>query len=151
MDDLMTENPEGSEILSLASEIVSAYAGRNQLSQSDLPSLIRSVYRTLSGLATGEVIGDDGTHGEPAPTPAVPIDASVAKDAVICLECGKGFKTLKRHLATEHDMTPADYKARWQLSKEYPLVAPSYSKKRAATAKKIGLGRKPNVEEQAPG
>jgi len=73
-------------------------------------------------------------------------DASVGKDAIICLDCGKGFKTLKRHLNAEHDMSPAEYRARWQLSKDYPLVAPSYSKRRSATAKKIGLGRKPKAK-----
>ena len=78
--------------------------------------------------------------------PAVPIDASVGKDAIICLDCGKSFKTLKRHISTEHGMTPVEYRDRWQLSKEYPLVAPAYSKRRSATAKKIGLGRKPKAE-----
>jgi len=133
------------DILTLAAEIVAAYASRNQMPTGELPDLIQTVHATLSGLASGA-----GDHAEPAaatapPVPAVPIDASVGKDAITCLDCGKGFKTLKRHLSTEHGLSPADYRDRWQLSKDYPLVAPSYSKRRAATAKKIGLGRKPKT------
>lgn len=134
----MSEGHSHADILPLAAEIVAAYVSRNQINHDTLPDLIRIVHGTLAGVADGTAEAED----EP-PAPAVPIDASVSKDAVICLECGKGFKTLKRHLSTEHDLTPADYKARWQLSKDYPLVAPSYSLKRAKTAKAIGLGRKP--------
>ena len=130
------------DVLVMAAEIVAAYASNNQMSQGDLPDLIRTVHATLQGLAGGEGSGA-GAEADTPPAPAVPIDASVSKDAIVCLDCGKSFKTLKRHLNTEHGMTPADYRARWQLSKDYPLVAPSYSKRRAATAKKIGLGRKP--------
>ena len=144
MSDTM-ETGQGLEddVLAMAAEIVAAYASNNQMSQGDLPDLIATVHNTLQGLASGT--GDGGAEGgaEAPPAPAVPIDASVGKDAITCLECGKTFKTLKRHLSTEHDMSPADYRARWQLSKDYPLVAPSYSKRRADTAKKIGLGRKP--------
>lgn len=132
------------EILTLAAEIVAAYASRNQMAQGELPGLIQTVHATLRTLAGGGPDGAPADAGpEAPPAPAVPIDASVAKDKIICLDCGKGFKTLKRHLSTEHGMSPADYKARWGLSKDYPLVAPDYSKRRAATAKKIGLGRKP--------
>ncbi len=130
------------DVLVMAAEIVAAYASRNQMAQTELPALISSVYGTLNGLAGGTASGADAAPEAP-PAPAVPIDASVSKDAVICLECGKGFKTLKRHISTEHSLSPADYRTRWQLSKDYPLVAPSYSKRRADTAKKIGLGRKP--------
>lgn len=130
------------DVLVMAAEIVAAYASNNQMSQGDLPDLIRTVHATLQGLAGGEGSGA-GAEADTPPAPAVPIDASVSKDAIVCLDCGKSFKTLKRHLNTEHGMTPVDYRARWQLSKDYPLVAPSYSKRRAATAKKIGLGRKP--------
>lgn len=128
------------DVLVMAAEIVAAYASRNQMAQSELPGLINTVYGTLSGLAGG---ASAEAAAEAPPAPAVPIDASVGKDAIICLECGKGFKTLKRHLSTEHGLSPIDYRTRWQLSKDYPLVAPSYSKRRADTAKKIGLGRKP--------
>lgn len=136
----------GDDILALSSEIVSAYASRNQMSQGDLTGLIQSVHTTLTGLANGTGDSGEAAGPEAPPSPAVPIDASVGKDAIICLDCGKSFKTLKRHLSTEHGLSPVDYRARWGLSKEYPLVAPSYSKRRAATARKIGLGRKPKAK-----
>lgn len=140
------EHDHGDDILSLTTEIVSAYANRNQMSQGDLPGLIQSVHATLSALASGTGESSAPAAAEAPPAPAVPIDASISNDAIICLDCGKNFKTLKRHLSTEHGYTPADYRARWGLSKDYPLVAPSYSKRRAATAKKIGLGRKPKAK-----
>jgi MucR family transcriptional regulator, transcriptional regulator of exopolysaccharide biosynthesis len=141
----MTEFDHSSDedILTLAAEIVAAYASRNQMSTAELPNLIQTVHATLSGLAGGTGDGTEPAAVETALAPAVPIDASVGQDAIVCLDCGKNFKTLKRHLSNEHGLSPADYRARWQLSKDYPLVAPSYSKRRADTAKKIGLGRKP--------
>ena len=141
------ETGQDDDVLVMAAEIVASYASNNQMSQADLPDLIRTVHGTLQGLAGGTDTGGDAAAEAP-PAPAVPIDASVGKDEVICLECGKGFKTLKRHLSTEHGLSPVEYKARWQLSKDYPLVAPSYSKRRAATAKKIGLGRKPGAKKK---
>ena len=131
----------------MATRIAAAYASRNQMASAELPDMIRSVFSTLSGLASG---GEEASEEAAAPSaplvPAVPIDTSVGKDAIICLDCGKGFKTLKRHISTEHGMTPAEYRDRWRLSKDYPLVAPAYSKRRSATAKKIGLGRKPKAK-----
>ena len=147
MPDLATDilaEDDGNEILGLATEIVAAYVSRNQMAQADLPGLIQSVHATLAGLAGGAPAEAEAPVEE-RPAPAVSIKASVKKDAITCLDCGKSFKTLKRHLSTEHDMSPADYKARWDLPKDYPLVAPSYSKRRADTAKKIGLGRKPQA------
>lgn len=140
----MIEYHDEDDILTLTTEIVSAYVSRNQMPQTDLSALIRDVHTTLSGLAGGDVETAEDMPEAP-PVPAVPIETSVKKDAIACLECGKGFKTLKRHLSTEHDMTPAEYKERWDLPKDYPLVAPSYSKRRADTARKIGLGRKPKA------
>lgn len=147
----MTDLPDveigdGYELLALTTEIVSAYASRNQMSQNELPDLIRRVHGTLNGLGGDEANAEVAAESEAPPTPAVPIKSSVKKDAITCLECGKSFKTLKRHLSTEHGMSPAEYKARWNLDRDYPLVAPSYSKRRADTAKKIGLGRKPSAE-----
>jgi len=140
------ENETGSneDLLILTTEIVAAFTGRNQMAAADLPTLIRTVHETMVGLAGGTQAEPEAEVSTPD-TPAVPIDASVGKDAIICLDCGKGFKTLKRHLSTEHGLSPAEYRDRWQLSKDYPLVAPSYSKRRSATAKKIGLGRKPKA------
>ena len=146
----MADTPEPNEmqpedILTLAADIVSAYASRNQMPHGDLPDLIHSIHATLTGLASGHEHKGEPTVEAP-PAPAVPIDASVSKDAIICLDCGKPFKTLKRHISTEHGFSPLEYRARWGLSKDYPLVAPSYSKRRADTAKKIGLGRKPKAK-----
>jgi len=138
-----TDMGQDDDVLVMAAEIVAAYASNNQVSQGDLPNLIQTVYGTLNGLSGGNGAAGADAAPEAPPAPAVPIDSSVAKDQIICLDCGKGFKTLKRHLNTEHGLSPVEYKARWGLSKEYPLVAPDYSKRRAATAKKIGLGRKP--------
>ena len=143
MSDTQEMAQDTDDMVVMAAEIVASYASNNQMAQGDLPDLIRTVHATLTGLGSGTGTGGHDDAADAPPAPAVPIDASVGKDAITCLECGKGFKTLKRHLSTEHDLSPADYRARWQLSKDYPLVAPSYSKRRAATAKAIGLGRKP--------
>ncbi len=145
----MSDTPElhpgaDDDVLVMAAEIVAAYASNNQMSQADLPDLIRTVHDTLNGLAGGAPAAE--AAAEAPPVPAVPIDASVTPDAIICLEDGKPFKTLKRHLRTAYDMSPEDYRERWGLSKDYPMVAPNYSAKRAETAKKIGLGRKPGTK-----
>ena len=135
------------EVLELTTEIVSSYASKNQMSATELSDLIRSVHSTLADLS-GSVSSrkksseNKGAEIEERPEPAVPINASVTDDAIICLEDGKSFKTLKRHLKTAYGMTPAEYRARWDLPKEYPMVAPSYSAQRSQTAKKLGLGRK---------
>lgn len=144
---LEIDHSDGDDILTLAAEIVAAYVSRNQMPTGDVPGLIQSVHATLSGLAAGGAgAGHEPAAAEVRPAPAVPIDSSIQQDAITCLDCGKPFKTLKRHLSTEHGLSPVDYRARWDLSKEYPLVAPSYSKRRAATARKIGLGRKPKAK-----
>ncbi|PRX33915.1 transcriptional regulator, MucR family [Meinhardsimonia xiamenensis] len=134
-------------LVELTAEIVSAYVSNNQLSAGELPGLVRDVHEALSGLS-GDREGADQqaaaqqAEPEPARAPAVPVNASVRDDAITCLECGKSFKTLKRHLSSEHGLDPAAYRERWHLSKDYPLVAPAYSRSRAKTAKSIGLGRK---------
>jgi predicted transcriptional regulator len=142
-DSIPLEEPsiEG-DIVALTAEIVSTYAGRSQMSPGDLPTLIRSVHQTLTDLSRGANPAAVDDLAAAPPVPAVPIKESVGKDAIICLECGNRFKTLKRHLNVEHNLSPSAYRNRWQLSKDYPLVAPSYSASRAKTAKKIGLGRK---------
>ncbi len=144
-DSTETDMGQDDDVLVMAAEIVAAYASNNQMSQGDLPDLIRTVYGTLDGLGSGTGDGGAAAATEAPPTPAVPIDASVTPDAIICLEDGKAFKTLKRHLRTAFDMSPEEYRERWGLSKDYPMVAPNYSAKRAETAKKIGLGRKPGA------
>jgi predicted transcriptional regulator len=125
------------EILALTTEIVSAHLSNNAVVQNDVPELIQSVFSKLNELAVGE---------EPASvelTPAVPIKKSVTDDYIICLEDGKKLKMLKRHLATAYNMTPEEYRAKWGLKPDYPMVAPNYAAKRQELAKKIGLGRKP--------
>jgi len=128
---------EHSEILALTSEIVAAHVSNNAVSSTDLPQLIEAVFSTLAGLQVEKA--------EPVPEqkPAVPIKKSVTDDYLICLEDGKKLKMLRRHLNTAYGMTPEEYRAKWGLAPDYPMVAPNYSKTRKDLAKRIGLGRKP--------
>ena len=131
------------EVIVLTSGVVAAYVSNNSISTNDLPELIQSVYGKLSSL---------GAPAEPEvkQDPAVPIKRSVKKDAITCLECGKDQKMLKRHLATAHGLTPEEYRAKWHLPYDYPIVAPDYAEKRRSLAKQIGLGRKPAAAKKAP-
>ena len=124
------------ELLSLTTEIVASFAGNNPVATTDLPALISSVFTALrrAGEAPEQVLE--------APVPAVLIKKSVRPDFIICLEDGKKLKMLKRHLATSYNMTPDQYRQRWGLAKDYPMVAPAYAAQRSALAKQIGLGRK---------
>ncbi len=135
----MTEiqNDMRETLITLTSDIVAAHVSNNSVSVNDLPVLISNVYSALAGLETPVVTE------EPAPEPAVSIRASVKNDHIVCLEDGKKLKMLKRHLATRYNMTPEQYRARWNLPADYPMVAPAYAEKRRELAKKIGLGRKP--------
>lgn len=135
MQDLQIEMKE--TLITLTSDIVAAHVSNNDVNVSDVPELITNVFSALSGL------GDDTAAEEPRPEPAVSIRSSIKKDHVVCLDCGKRMKMLKRHLSTEHGMSPEEYKARWELPADYPLVAPNYAETRRDLAKKIGLGRKP--------
>jgi predicted transcriptional regulator len=124
-------------LLTLAADIVSAHVSHNTVAATDLPTLIRSVYDSLSTL------GQAPEPVEEKREPAVSVRSSVKPDAIACLECGAKLKMLKRHLSTDHNLTPAEYRARWNLPASYPLVAPDYAAKRKELAVKIGLGRKP--------
>ena len=127
-----------SEILALTVEIVAANLTNNAMSRAEVPGLIQSVFETLEALARNEV------PAEPvALTPAVPIKRSVTDDYIVCLEDGKKLKMLKRHLMTAYGMTPEQYRAKWGLPHDYPMVAPSYRRRRQEVAKATGLGRKP--------
>ncbi|MGF1462099.1 MAG: MucR family transcriptional regulator [Maricaulaceae bacterium] len=126
-----------SELIEMASDIVAAYVGNNAVTSQDLPDLIRSVYGALATVSEG---GD--TVAEQPPEPAVPVKKSVTPDYIICLEDGKKFKSLKRHLRTKYDLTPEEYRERWNLPRDYPMVAPNYAKARSELAKKMGLGQK---------
>ena len=126
-------------ILSLATDIVAAHVRHNSLPASDLPTLTQSVFGALAGL------GQDAPIAEEPRKPAVSVRASVKSDAITCLDCGTRAKMLKRHLATEHGLTPEDYRARWNLARDYPMVAPAYSARRKELALSIGLARKPKT------
>ncbi len=125
-----------SEIIEMTADIVSAYVGNNSVSAGDLPSLIQSVHRALSSVTGASV------ESQPAPKePAVPIKKSITPDYLICLEDGRKFKSLKRHLRTKYDMSPDEYRSKWGLAKDYPMVAPNYAKARSDLAKQMGLGQ----------
>ncbi len=130
-------NNSSNELLVLTTEIVSAHVANNTVSLADLPQLIQQVYGTLAG------IGGASASVGARPQPAVAVKKSVTPDFIICLEDGRKLKMLKRHLKTAYNMTPEDYRERWQLPADYPMVAPNYAKQRSSLAKKIGLGTKP--------
>lgn len=123
------------ELLGLTANIVSSHVANNQVDVSDLPALIQNVYATLNGLGRG--VGQTAEK----PRPAVPIKKSVMPDYIVCLEDGKKLKMLKRHLKSQYNMTPEEYRERWGLPGDYPMVAPNYADQRRFLAKKIGLGR----------
>ena len=127
---------EHGELLSLTADIVSAHVSNNAVPNTELPGLIETVFYTLTGLGVPE------PEPEVELKPAVPIKKSVTDDHIVCLEDGKKLKMLKRHLKTAYNMTPEEYRAKWSLPPDYPMVAPNYAAKRQQLAKKIGLGRK---------
>ncbi|MEX1181472.1 MAG: MucR family transcriptional regulator [Cucumibacter sp.] len=124
------------DLVDLATDIVSAYVSNNAVSQSDLARLITDVYGALSSLSLVQTMPAE------ARKPAVSIKKSVAADYIVCLEDGKKFKSLKRHLSTHYNLTPEQYREKWGLPADYPMVAPNYAAARSALAKKMGLGRK---------
>ena len=140
-EDTMTEQPNVSELLEFTTEIVAAHAGNNTVAPEDLPRLIQDVYKTLSGLGGAQPTQE-------RPKPAVAVKKSVFPDYIVCLEDGKKLKMLKRHLKTAYDMTPEEYRERWGLPADYPMVAPNYAKHRSNLAKKIGLGTKPRARRK---
>ena len=130
----MTEEAEAVDLLGLTTEIVAAHVSNNQVSVEELPVLISQVYRSLASI---------GNAPEPVaekPQPAVSVKRSVHPDYIVCLEDGKKLKMLKRHLKTSYNMTPEDYRERWGLPPDYPMVAPNYALQRSRLAKEIGLG-----------
>ena len=124
------------ELLKLASEIVAAYVSNNTVAAGDLPGMIKSIHATLGGLASTH----DG-DGVTAQRPAVPAKRSVTHDYIVCLEDGKQLKMLKRYLRSRYGMSPEEYRAKWGLPADYPMVAQAYAAQRSEMAKKIGLGR----------
>ncbi|MBO6893630.1 MAG: MucR family transcriptional regulator [Roseibium sp.] len=132
----MTDNPVDANLIDLTADIVSAYVSNNTVASTDLPSLINEVHGALQRTATAS------NEPEPEPLkPAVPVKKSVMPDYIICLEDGKKFKSLKRHLRTHYSMTPEEYREKWDLASDYPMVAPNYAAARSELAKKMGLGQ----------
>lgn len=136
----MTEQPN-SDLLSLTADIVAAHVANNRVATNEVSDLIAQVHSALSGLGTPKVTE------EPALQPAVAVRSSVKHDFIVCLEDGKKLKMLKRYLRTNYDMTPDQYRAKWGLPRDYPMVAPAYAEQRRGLAKQIGLGRKKADEE----
>ena len=131
----MSEKTPREELLVLTSEIVSSYIAHNSVSTAEISTLIETVYKSLS------TVGDETDMLADRPQPAVPINKSVQPDYIVCLEDGKQLKMLKRHLKTAYGMTPEEYRKRWGLPNDYPMVAPNYAERRSKLAKDIGLGK----------
>jgi predicted transcriptional regulator len=132
----MNDEAAGADLIDLAADIVSAYVSNNTVPASDLPTLIADVHRALSNTHSGV------NEPEPEPLkPAVNPKKSVFPDYIVCLEDGKKFKSLKRHLRTHYDLSPEEYREKWGLAADYPMVAPNYAAARSALAKKMGLGQ----------
>ncbi len=126
------------EVLRMAVDVVAAYLSNNQVASAQIPDVINSVFQSLNELDVAPV----EAKAEPQ-RPAVPVRKSVTPDYIVCLEDGKKLKMLKRHLQTTYNMSPEEYRAKWGLPADYPMVAPNYAKQRSEFAKRIGLGRKP--------
>jgi predicted transcriptional regulator len=133
----MSEDIKPSELLSLTSNIVAAHVSNNSVAVADLPALIRDVYTTLAN------VGGAVAKEPERPTPVVPVKKSITPEFLICLEDGKKLKMLKRHLKTAYNMSPEEYREKWGLPADYPMVAPNYAKQRSRLAKQIGLGTRP--------
>ena len=127
---------DNTQLLDMTVDIVSAYVGNNNVQATDVPGLISSIHAALTQISTGVA------EVEPEiKEPAVPVRKSITPDFLICLEDGRKFKSLKRHLRTKYNMSPEEYRAKWGLAKDYPMVAPNYAKARSELAKQMGLGQ----------
>src|SRR5690242_15867902 len=129
----MADTAKIQDLLPLVADIVSAHLSNNSVPAAELPNLIRDIYRALSTVGEAEIPSE-------RPEPAVPVKKSVFPDYIVCLEDGKKLKMLKRHLASAYGMTPEQYRQKWGLDANYPMVAPNYAEKRSSLAKQIGLG-----------
>jgi predicted transcriptional regulator len=145
--DLLTEEELSSddrknELARLTADIVSAYVAKNVTPQTAIAGVISDVHAALSGLGSASAVTATPAAVEEVQKPAVSIRKSISPDAVVCLECGKAFKSLKRHLQSHHGLAPEDYRAKWKLSMDYPMVAPNYAEARSSLAKQMGLGQR---------
>lgn len=132
----MSETSSSNSYIELAADIVSAYVSNNSVPASDLPTLINEVHSALLRVTSGSVVPP-----VEIPKPAVPAKKSVTNDFLVCLEDGRKFKSLKRHLRTQYNMSPDEYREKWGLAPDYPMVAPNYAKARSNLAKQMGLGQ----------
>jgi len=132
-----TEQDQTETLITLTSDVVAAHVSNNSVSIDEVPALIEKVFGALARL------GQTTAEAAPPPEPAVSVRASIKPDTITCLDCGKKMKMLKRHLSTDHGLSTDEYRQRWNLPADYPMVAPNYAEKRRDLAKKIGLGRKP--------
>ena len=140
----MSDSLATSNYIELAADIVSAYVSNNSVPSGDLPGLISEVHTALMKVGTGAI-----ELPAEAPKPAVPLKRSVTPDYIVCLEDGKKFKSLKRHLRTQYNMTPEQYRDKWGLPADYPMVAPNYAKARSELAKEMGLGQQRRKRRRA--
>jgi predicted transcriptional regulator len=139
MSDTKSDNGKSMDhLLQLATGIVSSYVSHNQVPMSEVPTILKSVHSVLAGLVSGTA-----AEGTAAGKPAVSVKKSIGDDFIICLEDGKKLKMLKRYLRSNYNMSPEEYRAKWGLPADYPMVAPAYARQRSEFAKKIGLGRVP--------
>ena len=132
----MTDSPGSSKFIELTANIVSAYVGKNAVAPADIPALINQVHSALMRVGTGAGDGSSEPH-----KPAVSVKKSITPEHIVCLEDGKKFKSLKRHLRTQYNMTPEQYRDKWALPPDYPMVAPNYAAARSELAKQMGLGQ----------
>lgn len=139
MNEAATNPTSREDILRMAVDVVASYVSRNQIPRSQLPEVISTVFNSLNSVEGA------GAAAQEERKPAVSVRRSVTDDYIVCLEDGKKLKMLKRYLRTNFDMTPEEYRAKWNLPADYPMVAPSYAKRRSDFAKKIGLGKKPGA------
>jgi predicted transcriptional regulator len=138
MDEELDQKIAREDVLRMAVDVVAAYLSNNQVASTQIPEVINSVFSSLTDLE-----GAPPENKIEPQKPAVPIRKSVTPDYIVCLEDGKKLKMLKRHLQTTYNMTPEEYRAKWGLPSDYPMVAPNYARQRSEFAKQIGLGRKP--------
>jgi predicted transcriptional regulator len=140
MNELSKEKASPGDLLRMTAEVAAAYVGNNTLPASQLPDVIKTIYSSISALD-----GNAASIGGAGLKPMVPVKKSITPEYIVCLEDGKKLKMLKRHLRTSYNMTPEEYRIKWGLPADYPMVAPNYAAQRSAFAKKIGLGRKPGA------
>ena len=134
----MTESPLPADYIQITADIVPAFVSNNAVRATELPAVIEAVHTSL--LKASEIKAEEPVSESKAP--AVPVKKSITDDFIICLEDGKKFKSLKRHLSTAYNMSPDEYRAKWGLSRDYPMVAPAYASARSSLARQMGLGRK---------